>query len=75
MWSWVLASIGIFGVYLTTSKKVAGFAVGLGAQVLWITYGVTTKQYGFVMSAIGFGSMNVLGLYRWTRPKEKVDDL
>lgn len=60
----------MFGLYLTTRKLAAGFVVGACIQVLWIAYGLSTNQYGFVLSALGYGYFNLLGLYRWTRPKK-----
>lgn len=66
-WSIVLAVIGVTGLYLTTKKLAAGFAVGVAVQVLWIAYAVVTKQWGFIGSALAYGSVNALGLYRWTR--------
>lgn len=64
-WSVVLAAVGVFGLYLTTRKMAAGYAVGVGVQVLWITYAVVTAQYGFIFSALAFGAVNALGFYRW----------
>lgn len=69
-WDWVLVIPGMFGLYLTTKKLVAGFVVGASVQVLWMAYGLSTSQYGFVLSALGYGYVNLLGLYRWTRPKK-----
>lgn len=70
-WSWLLGAIGVFGLYLTTKKLALGFAVGLFAQLLWISYAIATKQYGFITSALAFGAMYTLGLVRWTRQTEK----
>lgn len=67
-WSWILAGCGIFGLYLTTEKRAIGFVVGALVQVLWIIFGLTTKQYGFLVSALGYGYINLSGLYKWTRP-------
>ena len=64
-WSVVLAVVGVFGLYLTTRKMAAGYAVGVGVQVLWITYAVVTAQYGFIFSALAFGAVNALGFYKW----------
>ena len=64
-WSVVLAAVGVFGLYLTTRKMAAGYAVGVGVQVLWITYAVVTAQYGFIFSALAFGAVNALGFYKW----------
>lgn len=68
-WSVVLAVIGVFGLFLTTRKMAAGFAVGVGVQVLWIIYAVTTAQYGFIFSALAFGFVNAWGFYKWKTEK------
>ncbi len=66
-WSWVLALIGMSGLYLTTKKLRVGFMVGMAVQVLWIVYAITTNQYGFIFSALGYGAVNALGYYRWRK--------
>ncbi|QJD49643.1 PnuC-like nicotinamide riboside transporter [Gordonia phage Secretariat] len=73
-WSWILAIIGMTGVYLTTQKKVIGFGVGLFVQTLWVAYAIATEQYGFILSALGFGVVNTLGLIRWGWSDEEVSD-
>ncbi|QWS68208.1 PnuC-like nicotinamide riboside transporter [Gordonia phage VanLee] len=73
-WSWLLASIGVFGLYLTTRKLWQGFVIGVGVQVLWIAYALATDQLGFIFSALAYGSVNALGFYRWTRPAETPAD-
>ena len=70
-WSVVLAVIGVLGLYLTTRKMAAGYAVGVGVQVLWITYAIVTAQYGFIFSALAFGAVNALGFYKWTTEGKK----
>ncbi|QDH85297.1 membrane protein [Gordonia phage Kenosha] len=61
-WSWVLTSVGMTGIFLTTQKMIAGFAIGLGAQCLWIVYATTTSQYG---------TINAIGLWKWRRDAKK----
>ncbi|WNT45143.1 membrane protein [Gordonia phage OlgasClover] len=70
-WSWLLTSVGMTGIFLTTQKKIAGFAIGLGAQCLWIVYATTTSQYGFIFSAFGYGTINAIGLWKWNRDSKK----
>lgn len=71
-WSWILTAIGVFGIYLTTRRSWWGYVVGLAAQTLWIAYAVTTRQWGFIVSAAAYGSVYALGWYRWTRPNPPV---
>lgn len=66
-WSWLLATIGITGLWLAGSKKTAGWAIGIGVQVLWIAYGISTEQLGFVASALAYGTVNVRNLIKWRR--------
>lgn len=74
-WSVVLAAVGVFGLYLTTRKMAAGYAVGVGVQVLWITYAVVTAQYGFIFSALAFGAVNALGFYKWKTEDNEVETI
>lgn len=64
-WSWILAAIGISGLYLAGSKRSAGWAVGIAVQVLWIAYAVVSRQWGFIFSAIGYGWVGFRNWRRW----------
>ena len=65
MWSYVLASIGILGIYIAGKNNKWGWAIGLAAQSLWIIYAVVTSQYGFIVSAIAYGYFYGLNFYKW----------
>jgi hypothetical protein len=67
VWSLILAAIGIFGIYLAGRKSKWGWAVGLGAQVLWIIYAVVTHQYGFIISAVAYGLIYGKNLRDWSK--------
>lgn len=67
LWSWALTAIGMTGIYFTTQKKIIGFVIGVGAQTLWVAFAISTAQYGFIFSAIGYGVLNLLGIYRWRK--------
>lgn len=55
IWSYLLAGVGVFGLYLAGKKNPMGWAVGLGAQALWIAYALATEQWGFIVSALAYG--------------------
>lgn len=55
MWSYVLSAVGITGLYLAGSRKRVGWLVGLGAQLLWITYAIATDQHGFILASLCYG--------------------
>lgn len=74
-WSWILTAVGVTGMYLVTLKNWRGYALGVGAQLLWIAYAISTRQWGFIVSALVYGAVNGIGLYRWRFAKPKpVDD-
>jgi hypothetical protein len=54
-WSWLLTAVGVLGLYLAGRRSPWGWAVGLGAQGLWLAYAVATTQYGFIASALAYG--------------------
>lgn len=68
VWSWILTAVGVFGLWLAGRKSPWGWAVGLGAQVLWLSYALTTRQYGFVVSAFAYGWVYLKNFRAWRRP-------
>lgn len=67
-WSWVLTAVGVFGLWLAGRKSPWGWAVGFGAQGLWIAYALVTVQYGFLASAVAYGSVYARNFLAWKRP-------
>lgn len=67
LWSCLLTAIGITGWFLVGRKNWRGWAISLGAQVLWITYAIVTAQWGFLASAVLYGSVAAKNLRSWYR--------
>ena len=64
-WSWVLTLVGVTGLFLAGSKRKAGWALGLGAQLLWVSYAIATEQWGFIASAFAYGWVYARNWLRW----------
>lgn len=64
-WSWILTAVGVVGLYLAGSKSRWGWAVGIGAQVLWFAYAIHTRQYGFLVSAFAYGFVYIRNFRAW----------
>lgn len=67
MWSWILAIIGVTGIYFVGKKTIWGWVVLGVNEVLWIIYAVTTKQYGFIVAAIAYGIVYVKSFIQWQK--------
>lgn len=72
-WSWALTAVGVTGIWLAGRKSKAGWAVGFGAQGLWVAYAVATRQWGFIVSALAYGSVYARNWVRWRREAREVE--
>lgn len=70
-WSYLLTAVGVFGLWLAGRKNLWGWAVGLGAQGLWIAYAYFTDQPGFYLSALAYGSVYARNLHRWAKERRE----
>ena len=72
-WSWVLAIIGVTGIYFVGRKTIWGWYVLLFNECLWMAYAIITKQYGFIFSAIAYAAVYIRSYVHWS--KEPVNRL
>jgi nicotinamide riboside transporter PnuC len=70
-WSWLLAIIGVTGIFFVGRKTIWGWHILLVNEILWITYAVITKQYGFIFSALAYGVVYIKSYLLWRREAEK----
>jgi hypothetical protein len=71
MWSWILAAIGVTGIFLVGRKTIWGWLILCINECLWIIYAVTTKQYGFIVAAIAYGIVYVKSFVHWRRDEKE----
>lgn len=72
-WSWLLTAVGVTGLYFAGRKRALGWGIGLGAQLLWVAYAVTTHQYGFLFSAFAYGWVYARNFRAWRSEREVSD--
>lgn len=65
IWSFLLAAIGIAGLYLAGKKNYWGWGLGVCAQALWAVYAVTTGQWGFLLSAAAYAIVYTKNFFAW----------
>lgn len=66
-WSWILAAIGITGIFFVGKKTVWGWLILLANECIWIAYAVSTKQYGFIISALAYAAVYIRSYIHWKR--------
>lgn len=67
MWSWVLAILGITGIFLVGRKTIWGWLVLCANEILWVTYALITKQYGFIAMAVAYVLVYMKSYMHWRR--------
>ena len=72
-WSIALAAVGILGLWIAGRKNAWGWAIGIGAQVLWVAYAIVTMQWGFIASALAYGFVYTKNFVSWRREAKKAD--
>ena len=72
MWSWILAAIGVAGIFLVGRKTIWGWLILLVNECLWIIYAISTDQYGFIVAAVAYGIVYIKSFILWR--KDPVND-
>lgn len=71
MWSWVLAAIGVTGIFFVGRKTIWGWLILLLNECIWIAYAVATKQYGFIFMATAYSAVYIKSYLKWREEEAK----
>jgi len=66
-WSWLLAVLGVSGMYFVGKKTVWGWLVLLANEVIWVVYALMTQQYGFIMMAVAYAIVYIQSYIAWKK--------
>ena len=66
-WSWILAVIGVTGIFFVGRKTIWGWHILCINECLWIAYAITTKQYGFIFSALAYAAVYIKYYLHWSQ--------
>jgi hypothetical protein len=66
-WSWLLAVIGVGGIFLVGRKTIWGWLILCVNECIWIAYALATKQYGFIVMAVAYALVYVKSYMQWRR--------
>lgn len=66
-WSWLLMVVGVAGMYTAGRRLWWGWLIGIGGEVLWLAYAISTRQWGFIPFAIAYGVVYAKNARDWRR--------
>ena len=66
-WSWILAAIGVSGIYVVGNKNMLGWIVLCINECIWTLYALATRQYGFIVMAFAYASVYIKSFRQWKR--------
>lgn len=67
LWSWLLAAVGVTGIFFVGKKTIWGWLVLLTNECIWTAYALATKQYGFIAMAIAYASVYIKSYIAWKK--------
>lgn len=67
LWSWALSIGGATMFFLAGRKLWWAWYLGIGLQVLWGAYAVTTAQWGFLLGCLLYTPVYVFNAVLWTK--------
>ena len=66
-YSWVLAVIGVSGIYFVGRKMKWAWLWLIFNECLWIIFALATKQYGFIFAALAYTAVYIKSFLRWSK--------
>jgi hypothetical protein len=69
-WSWILGTIGVTALAAVGKYYWQGWMLATVNEALWIVYGLTTHQYGFIVAAIAYGAVDLNNMRRWWKHRK-----
>jgi hypothetical protein len=71
-WSYLLAAVGVTGIFLVGRKTIWGWLILCVNECIWIVYALATKQYGFIIMAVAYAIVYVKSYIGWRRDEVQV---
>jgi hypothetical protein len=71
LWSYGLAAVGVTGLFVAATHPRIGWWLNIAAQVAWVAYAITTRQWGFLASAMAYAVAYIRLLRKAHAPRAK----
>lgn len=67
MFDWILAVVGVTGMFFVGRKTIWGWLILCVNECLWIIYAINTKEYGFIAMAVAYAAVYIKSYIHWKR--------
>lgn len=64
---YLLSIIGVTGMLVIGRGYWWGWAIAFFNECLWVVFAIATRQYGFILGAAFYGTVNAYNAHRWLR--------
>ena len=71
LWSFILEAVGLLGAFIAGRKCWQGWAILLCNVGLWTTYGIQSRQYGFVVASLAYAVVYTNNLLKWRKGRNE----
>jgi hypothetical protein len=66
-WSWLLAGMGVSGMYFVGKKRWEAFLWLICMECLWIVFAIQTGTYGFIVGALSYIFVYIRNARLWKK--------
>jgi hypothetical protein len=64
---WILSIVSMVMLWMMGNKNKYAPFIGIIAQVLWIYYAISLKQYGLLVGTIGYLVIHIRNAVKWQK--------
>lgn len=69
IWSWILAAMGVIGMYFVGKKRWEAFLWLIIMECLWVVFALQTKTYGFILGSVAYMVVYIKNVNLWRKAK------
>jgi hypothetical protein len=71
MMPYILSIVGVSALWLIGRRRWYGWLLAWCNECIWVAFAVATQQYGFILGAIVYGTINMANAIVWKRDAKK----
>jgi hypothetical protein len=73
-WSWLLACMGIVGMYFVGKKRWEAFIWLIVMECLWVVFAIQTETYGFIVGSVAYVVVYIRNAKLWRNANKSIDN-